>query len=294
MTLLATSAFAPDFTHTTVAPDVVLTFASGVSPVNVTLTTGTYRMWLAPSAGCYLRALTAAVAAAVTVQRGVTYTGVASISAAGVFTLRLVSAGVLPSTVTFAAPMWRRLGMSAAAPTLASGGGICDVVGTLPVMGLALMSSTRHGPWQPRQAGGTEQTAGGRVYAIAASLTSYQRPHAVSLQPTTPTIRATQGADATALLPADAYLGALGSTSTAREWSVLDVLYAARNAACGIAIDNWQTVRTDTAVAFYYGYIAGDSLLSPVLAAPDESYDAWADWTLGVVLPTTGASITRA
>ena len=64
MTLLATSAFAPDFTHTTVAPDVVLVFPSGTSPVNVTLASGTYRMWLAPSAGCYLRALTAAVAAA--------------------------------------------------------------------------------------------------------------------------------------------------------------------------------------------------------------------------------------
>lgn len=294
MTLLATSAFAPDFTHTTVAPDVVLVFPSGTSPVNVTLTTGTYRMWLAPSASCYLRALTAAVAAAVTTARGVTYTGVASLSAAGIFTMRLVSAGALPTSVTFAAPMWRRLGMSAAAPTLSSGGGICDVVGTLPVMCLALLSALRHGPWLPQQAGGAEQTTGGRVYAIAATTTSYQRSHAVSFQPTHPAQRSAQGADATALLPAPEYMGAVGSTSTAREWSVLDVLYASRNAACGFALDTWQTVRTDTAVAFYYGYVGPASLLSPAFTAQDDAWDAWADWTLDVVLPTTGASITRA
>ena len=106
--------------------------------------------------------------------------------------------------------------------------------------------------------------------------------------------RAAQGADATALLMAPEYMGANGSTATAREWSVLDVLYAARNAACGFAISNWQTVRTDSNVAFYYGYVGPKALLSPAFTADDDTWDAWCDWVLDVVLPTTGASITRA
>lgn len=294
MTVPATSAFAPDFAHVTASPDVVLTFAAGASPVNVSISSGTYRMWLVGSASCYLRTIASAIASAVSTARGVTYTGIASLSAAGVFTLRLVSAGLAPSTITFAAPMWRRLGYSAAAPTITAGSGLVDVVGSLPVWGLALLSSVKHGPLLPRQAGGTEQTAGGRVYAIASSATSYQRSHAVTLQPTNPTQRAAQGADATALLPGDAYLGVIGAIDTAREWSVLDVLYAARNARVGFACSTWQTARTDTAVAIFDGYIDGATLLSPAFTAPDETWDAWADWTLGFVLPTSGASITRA
>jgi len=293
VTLAATSAFAPDFAHTASAADVTLTFPTG-SPVTVVLTTGTYRMWLAPSAGCYLRALASAVAAAVTAARSVTYTGIASLSAAGIFTLRLVSAGAAPTSVTFAAPMWRRLGMASATPSLSSGGGITDVVAQLPVMGLALLSATKHGPWLPQQAGGAEQTTGGLVYAVAAALTSWQRAHAVSFQPTTPDMRAAQSADASALLPAPAYMGALGSVATAREWSVLDVLYAARNARCGLALDNWLAVRTDTNEAFFSGYVGPASLLSPALTAPDETWDAWAEWTLNVVLPVASQAITRA
>lgn len=293
MTLPATSAFAPDFPHTASAADVTIAFPTG-SPVTVVLATGTYRMWLSPSAGCYLRALAAAVAAAVTAARSITYTGIASLSASGVFTLRLVSVGAAPTSITFAAPMWRRLGMASAAPSLSSGGGITDAVGAVPVMGLALLSATKHGPWLPQQAGGAEQTTGGRVYAIAASLTSWQRAHQVSFQPTTPATRAAQGADASALLPAPAYMGALGSVATAREWSVLDVLFASRNALCGLALDNWLAVRTDTNEALFSGYVGPASLLSPALTAPDETWDAWAEWTLVVVLPVASQSITRA
>jgi hypothetical protein len=288
VTLLATSAFAPSFTHTTVAPDVVLTFASGVSPVNVSLTTGTYRMCLAPAASDYLRALEVALKSAIVAARGSGSVVTVSLTAAGIVSYAFTVD--VPASVTFAAPMWRALGFSAAAPTITAG----VITGTLPVWYLALLSSTRHGPWQPRQAGGAERTNGGAVYAFAASATSWQRSHAVILQPTTPAQRSAQGADATALLPAPEYMGAVGAVATAREWSVLDVLYASRNAACGLALDNWQTVRTSTSERLYLGYIGPASLLSPAFTAQDDAWDAWAEWTLDVVLPTSGASITRA
>ena len=288
MTLAATSAFAPTFTHTAASPDFTLTFSAGTSPVTGTLTTGDYRMWLAASTGCYLRKVAAAVKAAILAARGGTISVTATLSADGIATFTF--ANDIPSTITFAAPMWRILGFSSAAPTITAG----VITGARPVMYLALLSAVKYGPLQPRQAGGTEETTGGRVYAIAASLTSYRRKHSVSMQPTTTAQRTAQGAEATAMLPANAYLGALGSTSTAREWSVLDVLYASRNALCGIAVDNWPTLRTSTSYDLFLGYVAGDSLLSPEITAQDETWDAWCDWTLTIVLPTTSQTTTRA
>lgn len=291
MTLAATSAFAPDFTHTSAAPDVVLTFTTGTSPVNVTLATGTYRMCLAPAAGDFLRALESAINAAITGASHVDSSIAITLSAAGVVTLSVVDEEDSElATLTLSTLLAARLGL----PTLLdTAGSVWAFVGTRPVWHLALLSSVRHGPWLPRQAGGAEQTAAGRVYAIAATATSWMRSHAVSFQPTHPAQRAAQGADATALLPAPEYMGALGSTATAREWSVLDVLYGCRNAAAGFALGNWQTVRTSTSERFFYGYVGPASLLSPAFTAQDDTWDAWADWTLDVVLPTTGASITR-
>lgn len=295
MTLLATSAFAPDFAHTSAGAglDVELSFATGTSPVGVTIPSGTYRVCLAPAASDFLRVIAAAINAAAAGAGHTNDVVALTVGADGVLTFAFLG-GVTTECdgVAFSAPLQRALGFGASVVPPVDNS--YAVRGSRPVWYLALLSATKHGPWLPKQAGGTEQTTGGRVYAIAASATSWQRKHAVSFQPTTPAQRTAQGADATALLPAPEYMGALGSTATAREWSVLDVLQAARNAACGIAIDNWQTVRASTSERFWYGYVAGESLLSPALTAPDETWDAWADWTLGVVLPATGASITRA
>lgn len=287
MTLSATSAFAPLFTHTAASPDFSLTFASGVSPVTGTLASGDYRMWLTPFASCYLRQLASRMKAAIVAARGAGGTVAATLAADGVVTFTF---GVdIPATVTLAAPMWRALGFASATPTMTAG----VITGSRPVMYLALLSAVKHGPLQPRQAGGSEETTGGRVYAIAATLTSWRRKHSVSMQPTTTAQRATQGAEATAMLPANAYLGALGSTATAREWSVLDVLYASRNALCGYT-GSWQTLRTSTSDDLFLGYVAGDSLLSTEITAQDETWDAWCDWTLTIVLPTTSQTTTRA
>lgn len=288
MTLSATSAFAPTFAHTAASPDFTLTFAAGTSPVTGTLLSGDYRMWLAASTGCYLRKIAAAMKAAINSARASGCGVTATLSAEGVVSFTF--AVDIPATITLAAPMWRILGFASASPTITAG----VITGTRPVMYLALLSAVKHGPLQPRQAGGTEETTGGRVYAIAATLTSWRRKHNVSMQPTTTTQRATQGAEATAMLPANAYLGALGSTATAREWSVLDVLYASRNALCGIAVDNWPTLRTSTSDDLFLGYVAGDSLLSTEITAHDETWDAWCDWTLTIVLPTTSQTTTRA
>ena len=60
-----TSALAAPFVWTSGGTDIALTFASGTSPVNVTIPTGTYRMVLAPSATDFVRVYVAAINAAI-------------------------------------------------------------------------------------------------------------------------------------------------------------------------------------------------------------------------------------
>ena len=60
MALELSHALAPTFTFTSASPDLRLTFASGASPVDVTVPTGTYRNVLGPSSGAgadFLRVL---------------------------------------------------------------------------------------------------------------------------------------------------------------------------------------------------------------------------------------------
>lgn len=292
MTLRATSAFAPAFTHTA-APtpavdfDVLPPDTAGVH-VSGVVASGTYRMCLAPSGDDFLRAFEAAVNTALSSASSAT-TVALSLSTAGVVTLTFSTA--LSAAVTLADSLWRMLGFASGSLTLDAGHA---VTGTRPVWYLALLSAVKRGPPQPQQAGGAEETPGGRVYAVAASATSWALRAAVSYQPTYPAQRAASGAEATALEPEMAYLGALGDTTTAREWTVLDVLYVARNAACGVALDSWPAIRTSTTTAFYVADIGPRTLLSPELKAQDETWDAWADWTLDLVLPTSNASTTRA
>ena len=290
---LASHALAPSFTHTSAAPDVVMKFMAGVSPVNVNLATGAYRMALAPSASDYLRALAAAIVAALDSARGVGYSCTITLSAAGVATL-VIDAGLddPPYEVEFADLMWKRLGFASSKP-----GGIVSAMhvaaGTRPVWYLALLSAATGPYWQPKQAGGAEITNAGRVYAFAASVTSWQRELKVTFQPTTPTLRTALGCDATAMYPAEAYMGAIGSTATAREWSVLDCLVASRNALCGYT-STWGTARTSTSERLWRVYVAPEGLLSTATALTNPSWLAYCEWTLALSAPSSTPTETRA
>ena len=293
MTLAATSALAPDFTHAggTVA---TFTFATGTSPVAVTLSAGTHRMWLAPSASCHLRLLAAAVAAQLSAARSPTvYTCVASVSAAGVLSLRIISAGALPTAVTFTAPSWRRLGYASATPSIATSSGYVDIAGTRPVWYLALFASLAGYAPQPQQSGGAEVDGGGVVYTFAGAATWWRQTADATLIPWTPTMRATQACEATAMYPDDGYLGALGAVDTAREWSLLDVLRVSRNALCGVALGTWATARTDTGVAIWRAYVAPKPLLSPEVKRTERSVEVWCEIELALTHPAT-ATETRA
>jgi len=291
LTLLASHAFAPEFTHTTASPDVTLTFAVG-GPITASLASGVYRMTLAPLASDYLRQLALAVQTALAV-RGV-YTVIASMSAFGIPSLRIVSAAGMPTAVTFATGVFRRLGYSSATPAITVvSGSIVDITASRSAWNLALLTAATGEYWQPLQAGGSEQTTAGRVYAVAATATSWQRDLGVHYQPTTVAFRASQGAQATALYPDDEYFDALGSTATNREWSVLDVLYSARNALCGVSIGTWQTDRNDSSARIWRAYVGPGTILSPTLKLLKAEWLAYSEWTFALVAPSSAPSELR-
>jgi len=282
---LASHAFAPEFTHTSAAPDVTLSFTSGASPVDVNIPTGTYRMGLAPAASDFIRVMQTAINAAL-VSAGRAETVTCSLSAAGIFSIE-VSPSAAFGTFGPEPTTRKRLGFSSAP---ASGS---PATGDYPVWYLALLSAATGPYWQPMQAGGAEQTTGGRVYAIASTLTSWQRSLKVHFQPTTPTLRAAHNCDATAMYPAEEYMSALGSTATAREWSVLDVLYSARNALCGYT-STWGTARTTTSERIWRVYIGPEALLSTRTELLKAEWLAYCEWDLGLVAPSATPTETRA
>lgn len=288
MTLLASHAFAPEFTHTAASPDVSLTFAVG-GPITASLASGVYRMTLAPLASDYLRQLALAIQTALGSS-----TVIASMSAFGIPSLRIVSVNPLPTGVTFAASVFKRLGYSSATPTITVvSASIIDITASRSAWNLALLTAATGEYWQPLQAGGSEQTTAGRVYAVAATATSWQRDLGVHYQPTTVAFRASQGAQATALYPDDEYFDALGSTATNREWSVLDVLYSARNALCGVSIGTWQTDRNDSTSRIWRAYVGPGTILSPTLKLLKAEWLAYSEWTFALVAPSSAPSELR-
>lgn len=268
------------------------TFAAGTSPVTASLTSGTYRMTLAPLASDYLRQLALAIQSALAVRGS--YSVIASMSAFGIPSLRIVTAAGVPTGVTFAASVWKRLGYSSASPTITVvSGQIVDITASRSAWNLALLTAATGEYWQPLQAGGVEQTTAGRVYAVAATATSWQRDLGVHYQPTTVAFRASQGAQATALYPDDEYFDALGSTATNREWSVLDVLYSARNALCGVSIGTWQLDRNDSSARIWRAYVGPGTLLAPTLKLLKAEWLAYSEWTFALVAPSSAPSELR-
>lgn len=292
MTTLAFHALAPTFAHTQdVSYDVRVQPTDTGNGDFATIPTGNYRMCLAPTAGSvrdFLRVMQSAINAALTLD-GSAVTLALTISAAGIVTMTF--SGPIDSA-EFVGDVWRRLGLASTSPTPTLGGTV--IVGVRPVWHLAILTAATGPYWQPAQAGGIGRTTGGRVYAVAASLTSWSRSLDVSMQPTLPVDRITRACEASAFYPAPEYMDALGSTATAREWSVLDVIYSARNASCGYASGTWQTIRTSTSERFWIAYVGPATLLATASTPIKAAWLAYALWTLELVAPVASPTGTRA
>lgn len=158
---------------------------------------------------------------------------------------------------------------------------------------LATFAAVSGGLMLPRQAGAAERDAAGRVYAFGAGATSFDWTWTAGMIPLTPEVCTAEDCATTPLLPAPAYLHAIGSTDTARRWSIVDVLHAARNAPVALIRHRWPDLRGgDTALNYYEGFLApGDLLHETEARRNSDLHEAWASRDFTLILPGIGEAV---
>lgn len=263
-------------------------FVVGVTTYTGTLAAGTYKVNLATSATDALRVLAAAMLAAPGLLGAIpSITFDVTISATtGLVTIE--SNNAFKCTTLHSTTLGKVLGFTAA------GSLALTDTGTRQPWYLALFVGAYGGVWQPRTPGGVERTAGGVVYSFSGSGTAYDRDLTVEFVPWTPTVVTEVGSPGTPAYPDDAYLSDLAGVGTStRAWSLLDVLTAARNRQCSIAIGTWQTVVSSTSERYHLPYLMPDGL-DAELSRMDDRWPKYMSTRLSLVLPTSSATATRA
>lgn len=271
------------------APGQSFTFTLGGTDYTVTLTSGTYRVSLAPSSGdvkdC-LRSLQDALnAASPILPGGVAFTvtlspttGIVSITCTSAFVFNTLHGTTLGAVLGY---------------TGASGGAATTQTAARQPWYCAWFLGLYGGQWTPRRSGARERAAGGEVYTFAGTLTLYDRELTADMVPWDPALCSAEGIAATPFWPAAEYMGDVAGTSTAaRAWGLVDVWAAAQNCLCALAIGDWQTQRSSTTDRYWTGYLASD--VPEDVSRQDERWQAFLTLKWSFVLPTTGASATRA
>lgn len=282
-----TCAIAENFTHTSAAPDVTMTFATGVSPVVASVATGTYRMCLAPSATDFLRALAVAVSAALDAARGAgNYVVTCALDASGMVTVTIEpGSDIPPLDVTFAANTWQRLGLASDKP-----GGIIGsdhvTTGARPVWHLATFIERVSADWQQRTAVASAETAGGVGYGVTSGITRWQDELTFGFIPRDPSFGTSLGVSQTPWEPDAAYLTALG-TVAARAYSASDLLATALGKTCAYAAGNFQALLTSTTERYHLVTIPGRECGAPRLARLRDGWDAYRRWTTLLIRQST-------
>ena len=160
-----------------------------------------------------------------------------------------------------------------------------------PVWHLALLIRG-HWPLLATDAGGRrEQTTGGRVrHRRDADLVAALAQ--VHFQPTTPALRTSHGCDATAMYPAEG-TWTRSAPRRRRGWSVLDVLYSARNALCGYTSTLGHRARHRGRAHLACARRPGGAALDAHGLLKAE-WLAFCEWEWGLVAPAATPTETRA
>lgn len=277
-----TSALAAPFDWETGTTDLVLTFASGTSPINVALPSGTFRVLLGTSSTDVLQATRAAI-----------NTSVAGAGRSEVFTVAMGADArvTISATGAFAvsslSPLLRLLGFTSAPTTTTS------ATAQRPPKYFATFVERQASAIVPRTAARFAVTGGGESYGWRSGVVvGHCEAMRLGFIPADPTYAAGLGAAQTPAMPDDAYLATLGDHDGV--WSVADVLLVSGGKVVAYAPGNLQTLRSSTSARYYLGALGPDDAARPRFEQDDPAWPAWQTLTLSFTRSASTPTGTRA
>lgn len=268
-----TSALAVPFAWTSSAPDIVLQFASGTSPVNVNVASGTYRMVLAPALSDFLRvvqnAINAAVAGAGRTEVFAVTMGADSritVSATGAF--RTATLPVALAAMGFSSNL---------APYATS------FVADVPPAFFATFVERVSQDWTTRTAVAGGETLSGATYGIYSGAWREEDDVAWGFIPRDPSTRSSLAVNQTPWLPAFGvvYGNHLG------QWGIVDILASAGGKTCALAFGNLQTLLSSTTATYDLVSLPFGEIAAPRKARLRDGWDAYFRWTVRLLRQST-------
>lgn len=274
------SALAPSFAWTSSAPDIVLTFASGTSPVNVTVASGTYRMLLAGSSADFIRVVQSAINTALSgAGRAETMTLVMGSDSR----ITITSTGAFSASISDALSY---LGFSTAISDATTS------TATYPPRFFATFVSRTSRGWSPRMSVAGAVTAEGVGYGVQMGTWRDEDEVTFDWIPYTTAQRTSLGVYQTPLYPDPTYSRSQYGAH-AGQWSIVDTLHVSLGKTCGFAAGNLQDHLTSTSERFDLVTLAPEAIGEPVTERIVESWDAYFRWAPRIIRQTTATS-TRA
>lgn len=270
-----TSAIAAPFSWTSAGAglDIVLTFPSGTSPVNVTVATGTYYICLAASTSDFVRVVETAINAAVS-----------GAGRAEVFALTLGSDArvTITSTGTFSTTgnpnAFKVLGFASAITSATTSTAL------YPPAHLVTFVERVSADWTPKTAVAGAETLAGVGYGVASGVWREEDDIALGYVPRDPTQRTSLGVNQSPWMP-DGNWSA--SPSLPRVWTCRDLLSEALAATLHVALGNFQTLRTSTTARYDLCTIPAAEIAAPRKERVREGWDAYFRWTVRMIRQTT-------
>lgn len=267
---------AAPFAWTSGGTDLAMTFASGTSPVNVAVASGTYRVLLSPAASDLLAVLNAAIVTAMgAVSR--TETIVFSMTAAGLVTITASAAVTMADLHTSA------LGAILGFTSGIAGSFTTRTADRMP-RHVALLCGQASAPWAPTREMAVEMAAGGTTYGVMGTQETHETDATFAFIPDEPGITS----DAlTPWAPTKANLSTVGSHTGV--WSVRDMLRLAIGQTWTFAHD-YQTVRSSSSERFDYVTVHHDTIRAPRITRSIPDVIRYTTWTAKLVRvsPYTG------
>lgn len=273
MSITPTSALACPFVWSPASPDVTVTI-SGV-PHTAQLPAGTWRILLGkgttPGSTEPLPDALQGLAGAIATATG----GTCTITLDPTTGLLTMACGGTAFKVTWNAAMSRLLGgMPDLAVTATS------VTSLYPPQHVVLLPSVTGNGWTQSTTVAASEAEDGTTYTIRSGVTRWDDDVTVQFIPRDPTFRTSGGDIASPWHPDDAYLTALGSTLTARVWSVSDMLAECAGKQLAFARGNLSGLCSGTATGDVYHLvqIPGTEIGAPRKTRQFPAWERFAQW----------------